>query len=140
MSDGCRDRNSSLDFEFLRAISEALLLHVEFVEERQQPVRHLSMRGSYDVPAALQFRLHKTAYDTNWVRRTYPIAHRSYLAYPRTGNGQGGIGWINTWAGCSYQPCPSGGRAVGILMKHHNSCGGGWTPVVAQPVHQHDGG
>src|SRR5262245_32326890 len=44
----------SLDVEVCRAVSEALLLHAEFLEEREQQVRHGSVRGRYDVPAALQ--------------------------------------------------------------------------------------
>ena len=37
-----------------RAVSETRLLHSEFLEERQQQVRHGSVRGRYDVPAAFQ--------------------------------------------------------------------------------------
>ena len=44
---------NNLDVELRRAVSEVRLLHAEFVEEREQQVRHGSVRGRYDVPAAL---------------------------------------------------------------------------------------
>ena len=46
--------DESLDVEVRRAVSEARLLHAEFLEEREQQVRHGSVRWRYDVPAALQ--------------------------------------------------------------------------------------